>query len=198
MPGISVQTVVLAFAVLLVLIGLAGLAPSILPLLRRRWLVGRLSSMRADGPTPVERDERLGAWPSEEPVAAPTNAAPAVRVPHVMPAPAVAPAAAQPAVAVQEPEIAPVSPVVSTAAAPAEGIEASQPSPEEASEVEVAPSPEGGDDEEEEVDDMLALFREVKVVSSTPQALTEALEVVSAGDLLAQAREVRDMLRRVG
>jgi hypothetical protein len=51
------------------------------------------------------------------------------------------------------------------------------------------------DEEDEEVDEMMALFREAKVVATTPAVLAEAYETVSAVDLLAQIRELRDMLR---
>jgi hypothetical protein len=50
-------------------------------------------------------------------------------------------------------------------------------------------------EEDEELDEMMALFREAKVTSTTPAALSEAYEVVAASDLLDEARALRDLLR---
>jgi hypothetical protein len=64
--------------------------------------------------------------------------------------------------------------------------------PEDGDEIEAqSEQHEAADDE----DDLLSLFRETKITSSTPAILAEAIEKVTAGDLLKQARELRDMLR---
>jgi hypothetical protein len=65
---------------------------------------------------------------------------------------------------------------------------------ESATDAEAAPdeSPPANGDE----DDLLAMFRETKAASAVPAALEEAYEQITAADLLAQARDLRDLLRR--
>jgi hypothetical protein len=193
------ETLVLALALVLVAIGIAGLAPSAANALAARLPAHpprRPEAAEADL-APVdddEADDQAGFLSPAEP-----------QRPALVPPLAEAAAQAAPVPAFRT--VPATSPVTlpadeddkeAEAAALAAELAAEEEAEAEAAELD-APSgddPESGRDEDDDEDDLMAMFRETKVEYSSPAALKEAYEDVAAADLLAEARALRDLLRR--
>ncbi len=200
MPEITPQNVVLALAALFLATAFVGLMPSTFNLLRRRRLVTQLARLKVEEDaartlfspvltTPRRHDETQdedegvvsAALPLE--VREPTQLYPAqeIRLVDLSPAPEpqadeLAAASADDTEAVSE-----IDAELESAVDDASSLDTAAETPPEDAGAE---------------DDLLSLFRETRVASSTPAALSEAFEQVSAQDLVAQARELRDLLRR--
>jgi hypothetical protein len=219
-------------ALVLMIVGLIGLAPSFLNLFRRRRLLSHLANLKVDEDaahalfSPVlaagsgerermgepadlpeqEADEYMKApiGASLERVADPTLTSPSPALHAALEMGNSGPALvslATPGVSRPQKQ-SPAGEVLPTVEN--RGIEASV---EDVDELDVDSDAVDAEEEEEEQeddkeeaaddeDDLMAMFKDTKVVSSAPAVLTEDLEPVSAVDLLAQARELRDLLRR--
>jgi hypothetical protein len=193
------ETLVLALALVLVAIGIAGLAPS-----AANALAARLPSRPSRRPVGDEADLLDGGGEPEDHVDAPAGASPQVHpalVPPLAGAWQSAPLPALRAVPASVPEtLGAEEPGEDTAAAALaaeltaeEEVEADATMDLDAAEDDLDAGGQGDGDDE---DDLMALFRETKVTNSTPTALKDAYQDVSAVDLLAEARELRDLLRR--
>jgi hypothetical protein len=181
MPALTSQTIVLVLALVFVTIGLIGLAPSIGQALRRRRLVSNLANMAV----PVyNTDEPANFSPIGATEHVPARLAQAVSVVR------------QPPVLAPEAEVVPEAMSIPEAVVdvPPEVLNLNEAEPEDEADADEETEVEGAETSVE--DEMMAMFREVKVSSSAPATLTESLEFVSASDLLEQARELRDLLRR--
>jgi len=204
MPALNSETLILALAVLLVLAGMVGLAPSLSQVVRRRRLVSQLANLK------VDEDEKdalfspslAGIRTSHDVATAPPEHLP--RVVQLSQIPKVTPPTASEAAQAEVPRLPTVAD--SPAAVETED-EKEEPSVEASLQDEIESdadadvedasdeSPSGDEDAEDE-DDLLAMFRDTKVASAMPAALEEAFEQITAADLLAQARDLRDLLRR--
>ena len=235
MPAITSQNLILGLALVLTVIGLVGLAPSMLSLLRRRRLLTQLANLSVEQddahamfpPTlghasavPTQEPDVAYAPPATESVAGVSpqpslegaayvstpspaeRAAPALGAftPAASPDPIASITANAPAIAMPGPDgvrdyASPFVPEAAHYVEPEDAIAEPEDMPEPV-EIEVEPAALGAVEPDEDDDDLMAMFKDTVVHTSAPAVLTENLEVVSAADLVAQARELRDLLRR--
>lgn len=194
MPAITSQNLVLGLALLLTIVGVAGLAPAFFDAFRQRRLITQLANLEVDGETadpedgPEQRNDEHDLLPRRM----------ATMMPQTTREPAAAAYVSSPT-PLARPQPVTLAAVNDVALDEAEDVEmqasVEDPVDDEEAEPEVAVAVEASEDEEDE-DDLLAMFKDAKARSSTPVALADAIESVAASDLLAQARELRDMLRR--
>jgi hypothetical protein len=213
MSAISSQTLILGLALVLTVVGLAGLAPSFMNVFRRRRLLAQLADLKVDEDAAQSLFSPALGLPHFESAEEPQEefgAEEAVDSPAVMsavvgaPAPMVraAPARGHATGAAASHGVASSPHAAAPAADYQQGTGPLAAAGDEELVAEVdgeEPAAEAGQVDEEaegDQDDLLAMFKDTQVHSSAPAVLTENLESVTAVDLLAQALELRDMLRK--
>ncbi|HEY7271023.1 MAG TPA: hypothetical protein VH951_14455 [Dehalococcoidia bacterium] len=213
MPAITSQNLILGLALVLTIIGLAGLAPSLLNLFRRKRLLSQLARLKVEEDTAQAMFPTPIASPSPRPRAVDaddqtTNAAEDEARPVTVAK--VAYVAAPVPAERTSPSATPVTQTTPGAEAAfddsvAEAADEVEDAPDQeeleaVEDLEVSGEAEDRSDEtvgaEADEDDLLAMFKDTKIQASAPAVLTENMEIVSAADLLAQARELRDLLRK--
>lgn len=175
----TIEAAVLAVAVVLMLAGLVGLLPSIVPLQRRRRLISQLAGLRVEQKL-LSKDATSGGPSAGErrPAHVRPTSAPRPALEAVVSAPSGNGTVSVPVLGAER-EAHPALLEVRASA------DVSKP------EDEGDTRGDAGSD-----DDLQTPFRETGASSSTSAATSDTFEPVGAADLLAQARELRELLRR--
>jgi len=198
MPALSSAHLFLGLAILLICFGVVGLAPGLLQVVRRRRLVSNLAGLRVDEDETEAHFNRALYGVSNPVPEAPEaqNAAGVVKAPlaAVEPAPIrdVMPAAVDKEAS--PPEVERTTSQVTAEPAVQDELDAGVEDEHSEEEEDIAESQTVSKEAAE--DDFLALFREAKATAVAPEALNDAYDRVAAADLLAEARALRDLLRR--